>query len=109
MGDAHRIGIVGLGSISAAYLGTLADSSAVEITAVADLDAARARHPNPDFYYLPGGGPLLDMGPYYVAALIQLLGPIRSVVGAASRLRSERTITSGTRTGESIPVAVQTM
>ena len=42
MGDAHRIGIVGLGSISAAYLTTLADSPAVVITAVADLDAARA-------------------------------------------------------------------
>ncbi|MDT5042802.1 MAG: hypothetical protein QOE51_3787, partial [Actinoplanes sp.] len=34
-------------------------------------------HPNPDFYYRPGGGPLLDMGPYYLSALVQLLGPIR--------------------------------
>ncbi|GAA1960380.1 Gfo/Idh/MocA family oxidoreductase [Microbacterium deminutum] len=226
MGDPHRIGIVGLGSISAAYLKTLVESPAVVITAVADLDAARAStvaselpaarassvadllasdevdtvlnltipaahaeiahgaishgkdvygekplavtmddargimaaasrahvrvgsapdtvlgtgtqtaraaidggtigrpiaatammvtpgheswHPNPDFYYLPGGGPLLDMGPYYISALIQLLGPVRSVVGAASRLRSERTITSGARTGERIPVEVQT-
>ncbi|GAA1972919.1 Gfo/Idh/MocA family oxidoreductase [Microbacterium pumilum] len=226
MGDAHRIGIVGLGSISAAYLTTLADSPAVVITAVADLDAARAStvasglpearaltvaellasdevdtvlnltipaahaeiahgaishgkdvygekplavtmaeareimaaaegagvrvgsapdtvlgtgiqtaraaidsgrlgpltaasavmvtpgheswHPNPDFYYRPGGGPLLDMGPYYVAALIQLLGPVRSVVGSASRLRSERIISSGDRNGERIPVEVQT-
>lgn len=227
MGDAHRIGIVGLGSISTAYLKTLADSSAAVITAVADLDAARASavasalpaaralsvadllasddvdtvlnltipaahaaiahgaiaqgkdvygekplavtmeeargimdaasragvrvgsapdtvlgtgtqtaravvdsgaigrpiaatavmitpgheawHPNPDFYYLPGGGPLLDMGPYYVSALIQLLGPVRSVIGASSRLRSERIITSGgPRDGERIPVEVQT-
>lgn len=226
MGDAHRIGIIGLGSISAAYLKTLADSPAVAITAVADLDAARATavagglpaaralsvgellaseevdtvlnltipaahaeiahaaiahgkdvygekplavtmedargildaasragvrvgsapdtvlgtgtqtarheidegrigrpiaatavmvtpgheswHPAPDFYYLPGGGPLLDMGPYYVSALIQLLGPVRSVVGASSRLRSERSITSGARSGERIPVEVQT-
>src|SRR5690606_31212201 len=38
-------------------------------------------HPHPDFYYLPGGGPLLDMGPYYVSALIQLLGPVVSVLG----------------------------
>ena len=226
MGDAHRIGIVGLGSISKAYLDTLADSPAVAITAVADLDAARAEsvaaglpaaraltvaellasddvdtvlnltipaahaaiahgaithgkdvygekplavtmdeargimdaatraavrigsapdtvlgtgiqtaravidagrigrpiaatatmvtpgheswHPSPDFYYLPGGGPLLDMGPYYVAALIQLLGPVRSVVGSASRLRPERIISSGAREGERIPVEVQT-
>jgi predicted dehydrogenase len=227
VGDAHRIGIVGLGSISSAYLQTLADSPAVAITAVADLDAARAStvasgipaaralsvaellasddvdtvlnltipaahaeiahgaishgkdvygekplavtmaeareimdaaeragvrvgsapdtvlgtgtqtaraaidegrigrpiaasavmvtpgheawHPSPDFYYLPGGGPLLDMGPYYVSALIQLLGPVRSVIGASSRLRSERVITAaGPRTGERIPVEVQT-
>ena len=226
MGDPHRIGIVGLGNISGAYLTTLAGSPAVEITAVADLDAARAAtvaselpaaramsvaellagdavdtvlnltipaahaeialaaiahrknvygekplavtmddarlimdaasragvrigsapdtvlgtgtqtaraaidsgrigrpiaatavmvtpgheawHPNPDFYYRPGGGPLLDMGPYYITALIQLLGPIRSVVGAASRLRSERAIASGPRAGERIPVEVQT-
>ena len=65
-------------------------------------------HPNPDFYYLPGGGPLLDMGPYYVAALIQLLGPVRSVIGASSRTRDERVIGSGAREGERIPVEVAT-
>src|SRR5438046_943166 len=36
-------------------------------------------HPNPDFYYIPGGGPLLDMGPYYIRALATLVGPIDSV------------------------------
>ena len=64
-------------------------------------------HPNPDFYYRPGGGPLLDMGPYYLSALVQLLGPIRAVTGAASRLRDERVIGSGPRTSERIPVEVQ--
>ena len=39
-------------------------------------------HPNPDFYYAPGGGPLLDMGPYYISALVHLLGPVRAVSGA---------------------------
>jgi predicted dehydrogenase len=63
-------------------------------------------HPNPDFYYQPGGGPLLDMGPYYVSALVTLLGPVVSVVGAASHTRNERTIGSGPRTGETVPVAV---
>lgn len=63
-------------------------------------------HPNPDFYYTEGGGPLLDMGPYYLSALVQLLGPIRSVIGAASRLRGERVIGSGPRAGERIPVEV---
>jgi predicted dehydrogenase len=61
-------------------------------------------HPNPDFYYQPGGGPLLDMGPYYVSALVTLLGPVVSVIGAASHTRPKRTIGSGPRAGETIPV-----
>lgn len=65
-------------------------------------------HPNPDFYYLPGGGPLLDMGPYYVSALVTLLGPVVSVVGAASHTRPEREIGSGPRAGEKVPVEVDT-
>ncbi|BBE24346.1 oxidoreductase [Arthrobacter sp. MN05-02] len=63
-------------------------------------------HPNPDFYYVPGGGPLLDMGPYYVTALVTLLGPVTSVIGAASHTRKQRTIGSGPRAGEPIPVSV---
>ncbi|MEU7841536.1 Gfo/Idh/MocA family oxidoreductase [Micromonospora sp. NPDC049114] len=65
-------------------------------------------HPHPDFYYAPGGGPLLDMGPYYISALIHLLGPVRAVVGAASRLRAERVIGSGPRNGQRIPAQVDT-
>jgi predicted dehydrogenase len=65
-------------------------------------------HPNPDFYYAVGGGPLLDMGPYYVTALVTLFGPIASVVGAGSASRSSRTIGSGPRAGETVPVDVQT-
>ncbi|MBM0230598.1 Gfo/Idh/MocA family oxidoreductase [Micromonospora sp. STR1_7] len=226
MGDPHRIGVVGLGVISRAYLETLANHPAVSIAAVADLDASRSAavaavipgaealsverllarpdvrtvlnltipaahaeislgaidagknvyvekplavtfqdggsiigraasvgvrvgcapdtvlgtgtqtaraaidggligrplsasavmvtpgherwHPNPDFYYAPGGGPLLDMGPYYISALIHLLGPVRAVNGAASRLRVERVIGSGPRIGQRIPVEVDT-
>jgi len=65
-------------------------------------------HPNPDFYYVPGGGPLLDMGPYYVTALVTLLGPVAEVIGAASATRSTRTIGSGARAGEVIPVSTPT-
>jgi predicted dehydrogenase len=65
-------------------------------------------HPNPDFYYAPGGGPLLDMGPYYVSALVTLLGPVVSVIGAASHTRPERVIGSGPRQGERIPVTTDT-
>ncbi len=63
-------------------------------------------HPHPDFYYTAGGGPLLDMGPYYLASLVHLLGPVRAVTGAAGRLRAERVIGSGPRAGERIPVEV---
>jgi predicted dehydrogenase len=63
-------------------------------------------HPEPDFYYRPGGGPLLDMGPYYISSLVHLLGPVRAVVGAGSRLRGERVIGSGPRAGERIAVEV---
>ncbi|HKP06674.1 MAG TPA: Gfo/Idh/MocA family oxidoreductase [Microbacterium sp.] len=65
-------------------------------------------HPQPDFYYREGGGPLLDMGPYYVTSLVQLLGPVTAVSGASSRSRDERVIGSGPRVGESVPVEVDT-
>ena len=80
----------------------------IAATAVMITPGHESWHPNPGLLLPPGGGPLLDMGPYYVAALIQLLGPVRSVVGSASSLRPERTITSGDRAGERIPVEVQT-
>ena len=57
-------------------------------------------HPDPEFYYRPGGGPLLDMGPYYLSALVHLLGPVVRVTGAASRPRAERIIGSGPRAGQ---------
>ena len=65
-------------------------------------------HPNPAFYYLAGGGPMLDMGPYYVTDLVNLLGPVESVMGVATRLRPERTITSQPLNGTRIPVHVAT-
>ena len=67
-----------------------------------------AWHPHPDFYYRDGGGPLLDMGPYYLTSLVQLLGPIVRVSGASSRTRESRVIGSGPRAGEVIPVEVDT-
>ena len=65
-------------------------------------------HPNPDFYYLEGGGPMLDMGPYYITDLVNLLGPVARVAGMTSRLRDTRTITSEPRAGERIPVETAT-
>lgn len=65
-------------------------------------------HPNPDFFYQLGGGPVLDMGAYYISNLIQLLGPVKQVVAMASKPFSQRTISSEPRAGEVIPVDVQT-
>ncbi|MFJ8545329.1 Gfo/Idh/MocA family protein [Streptomyces sp. NPDC093586] len=67
-----------------------------------------AWHPDPEFYYRPGGGPLLDMGPYYLSALVHLLGPVTAVTGAASAPRGEREIGSGPRAGRRFPVEVDT-
>jgi predicted dehydrogenase len=65
-------------------------------------------HPNPDFYYRPGGGPMLDMGPYYLTCLVNLLGPVASVSGAATASYATRTIGSGPRAGEVFDVQVPT-
>jgi predicted dehydrogenase len=65
-------------------------------------------HPNPDFFYQPGGGPLLDIGPYYVTALLALLGPVETVAGMARRTFAQRTIESEPRRGQVIDVAVDT-
>lgn len=65
-------------------------------------------HPHPDFYYREGGGPLLDMGPYYLTSLVHLLGPVEWVQGASSRAHDTRVIATGPRAGEAIPVAVDT-
>lgn len=65
-------------------------------------------HPNPDFFFLPGGGPILDLGPYYVANLINLIGPVRRVGAMTSMASPTRTITSQPRNGEIIPVKTPT-
>lgn len=65
-------------------------------------------HPNPDFFFLPGGGPMLDLGPYYVANLINLIGPVKRVAALANAPSPTRTITSAPRAGETIPVKTPT-
>ena len=65
-------------------------------------------HPNPDFFFLPGAGPMLDLGPYYVANLINLLGPVKRVGALTSIPETERTIGSGARLGEKVPVKTPT-
>ena len=67
-----------------------------------------AWHPNPEFLFQEGGGPLLDMGVYYLTALVQIFGPVRTVSGFSSRTWDMRTIGSGARAGEAFGVAVDT-
>jgi len=57
-------------------------------------------HPNPDIFFADGAGPLLDMGPYYLTAIVALLGPVRRVAGFASTRVRERAIEIGPRAGE---------
>jgi predicted dehydrogenase len=63
-------------------------------------------HPSPEFYYEAGGGPMFDMGPYYLTALLNLLGPVRRYAGYASIAIPERTITSEPKRGQRIQVEV---
>ncbi len=65
-------------------------------------------HPAPGFYYLRGGGPMLDMGPYYITDLVQLLGPVASVIGSTARPRAQRPILSEPLKGTMMPVEVST-
>ncbi len=65
-------------------------------------------HPNPDFFYQPGAGPVLDIGPYYVTNLIQLIGPVKTVASLATTTFAKRTIGNGPRLGEEVPVDTPT-
>jgi len=61
-------------------------------------------HPNPEFHYQPGGGPLLDMGPYYLTALLNFFGPVKRLTSIASIANTDRTIGSGAKKGRKINV-----
>jgi predicted dehydrogenase len=65
-------------------------------------------HPSPEFYYEVGGGPMLDMGPYYLTALVNLVGPIRRLTGSARITFPTRTITSQPKHGKVIEVETPT-
>jgi predicted dehydrogenase len=65
-------------------------------------------HANPEFYYEKGGGPMFDMGPYYLTALVQLMGPIRTIAGMTRITFPTRTILSQPKYGKLIPVETPT-
>lgn len=65
-------------------------------------------HPNPAFFYERGAGPMFDMGPYYMTALVHLLGPVRCVAAVTSRAFEQRTATCKEQFGTLLPVHVPT-
>lgn len=108
-----------VGSAPDTFLGGVHQTAraAIDAGVIGDVVAGQAAmmcpghelwHPNPDFYYQPGGGPLFDMGPYYLTCLVNMLGPISHVSGSASTPQLSRTIGSGPRQGETFPVQVPT-
>lgn len=77
-------------------------------TAMVQGHGMESWHPNPDFFFLPGAGPVLDIGPYYISNLVQLIGPVKEVFAMTSRASDTRTIGNGPREGEKIPVETPT-
>lgn len=65
-------------------------------------------HPNPDFFFKPGAGPVFDVGVYYITQLVNLLGPVESIISISGTATEERTITSEPRNGEKIKVETPT-
>ncbi|AQQ70133.1 putative oxidoreductase YdgJ [Limihaloglobus sulfuriphilus] len=80
----------------------------LSFTAFMTSSGTESWHPDPEFYYKTGGGPLFDMAPYYLSALITLLGPVHAVSGMASMPRKQRMITSEPKKGQIIDVEVDT-
>lgn len=80
----------------------------VAATAFMTCHGHESWHPDPEFYYKIGGGPMFDMGPYYLTALINLVGPIKRVTGSARVTFPERTITSQPKFGTKIEVDTPT-
>jgi predicted dehydrogenase len=67
-----------------------------------------AWHPSPEFFFAAGGGPVLDIGPYYLTSLVLGLGPVTSVVAGGGRARDVRTVMAGPNAGATFDVAVPT-
>lgn len=77
-------------------------------TAFMQVPGHEAWHPDPAFYYDIGGGPVLDMGPYYITDLVNLLGPVARVSAMSSRLRTQRPVLSEPRKGQVMDVRIDT-
>jgi predicted dehydrogenase len=112
--EAERQGLL-IGSAPDTFLGgafqaarTLIDDGAigepVAVSAAMLVGGPDVWHPSPEQFFQDGAGPLLDMGPYYLTAIVTLLGPVRAVAGFASTMTAERTIATGSRAGSTFVV-----
>ena len=89
--------------IDAGTIGTVTSGAAVVLSS-----GMEDWHPNPDFFFQKGGGPILDLGPYYICNLVQLLGPVKKVTSFTGAAHATRTIQNGPRNGETVPVETPT-
>lgn len=80
----------------------------IAATAFMAVHGHESWHPSPEFYYKRGGGPMFDMGPYYLTALVNLIGPIKRTTGSSRMTFPERTITSQPLYGKKVEVEVTT-
>jgi predicted dehydrogenase len=87
---------------------TAAIGAPLSALAILQSPGPDAWHPNPAFLFQAGGGPLFDLGPYYLTALIQMFGAVSSAAAAASTARDRRTIGAGPLAGEVFDVTVPT-
>ncbi|MET0590239.1 MAG: Gfo/Idh/MocA family oxidoreductase [Naasia sp.] len=100
-----------LGAGQQTALRTIADGRIGRVlTAIAQFQGPGPEgwHPSPEFYFDIGGGPVLDMGPYYLTSLVNLFGPARRVSAVSSTSTSSRVVGSGPKAGKEFPVKVRT-
>jgi predicted dehydrogenase len=80
----------------------------VAATAFMQSPGPESWHPRPQIFYAKGGGPMFDIGPYYITTLVSLLGPVKRVAAMTNAAHKERTIGSGPDAGKTVPVEVPT-
>ncbi len=100
MGSSHQLA---RNLIDDGAIGTVTSGAAVVMSS-----GMEDWHPNPDFFFQKGGGPILDLGPYYICNLVQLIGPVAQVASMTGMASDTRTIANGPRNGETIPVETPT-
>ncbi|MYW91484.1 Gfo/Idh/MocA family oxidoreductase [Amycolatopsis rubida] len=98
LGAGHQTALRALGRIGAP----------VAALALFQTPGPESWHPAPEFLFQAGGGPLLDIGPYYLTQLVQVFGAVRKVTGVGGKGRETRVIGSGPRAGTEFPVTVPT-